>query len=113
MILLRSQLVSKDVEQRAAYGRSERAISVCSLDPFLAFCFKCLKLALVGVNQHTTAEDLASCVLLLTKNTPESSFDTTQLHSPYQNWKNSFSSPPPSNLLLFGNWGGRLGGSGL
>lgn len=46
-------------------------------------------LFLVGVNQHSAAEDLASQVLVFTKNTLESSLDTTQLCSPYQNWKNS------------------------
>lgn len=71
-------------------------------------------LSLVGVNQHSTAEDLASRVLVFTKNTPESSLDTTQLCSPYQNWKNSCLSSQPFALLLhqicccLGIWGWKL-----
>lgn len=69
-------------------------------------------LSLVGVKQHSTAEDLASCVLVCTKNIPESSLDTTQLCSPYQNWgKNCLSSQPFALLLhqiycCLGIWGG-------
>lgn len=51
-------------------------------------------LFLAGVNQHSAAEDLASHVLVFTKNTLES-LDTTQLCSPYQNWKNSCLSSQP------------------
>lgn len=71
-------------------------------------------LSLVGVKQHSTAQDLAARVLVFTKNTPENSLDTTQLCSPYQNWKNSCLSSQPFALLLYqiccclGIWGWKL-----
>ena len=73
-----------------------------------------LTLCLVGVKQHSTAEDPASRVLVFTKNTPESSLDTTQLCSPSQNWKNRCLSSQPFALLLhqicccLGIWGWKL-----
>lgn len=71
-------------------------------------------LSLVGVKRHSTAEDPASRVLVFTKNTPESGLDTTQLCSPYENWKNSCLSSQPFALLLhqicccLGIWGWKL-----
>lgn len=72
-------------------------------------------LSLVGVSQHSTAEDLASRVLVFTKYTAESSLDTTQLCSPYQNWEKSCLSSQPFALLLhqicccLGIWGVEAG----
>lgn len=87
MILLHSWFVSKDVEQSAAYREiRERTTAVCSLEPFFSSLLSAQRarvvLSPVGVKQHTTAEHLASSVLVCTKNTPESSLDITQLCSP-------------------------------